>query len=327
MRCRFSLQPGIRSTSSCVRRSPSPLRRGRRSGRTHACAGTRRRPRSRTSTTPALVTVFPGIGYSSPDMSHFTSRHYWEVGATETGLETGWLGRYLDAVGSPTNPLQGLSMDGQINPTLATARNPVAAIDRPEDFSLWLNGVWGDIFSWTLDSASGARGCAAALGRSRRSPRSPRQPPRWGSSAARWRRSGTQTAAPPTRARSPIRNPARPTSPATCGARRDDRRRPAAQCVALTADAQFDTHSAQVQPFDSGLSLVADSIAAFQADLRGARDRRPGARARLVGVRTPRAGERLGRDRPRRSRRLAADRYPRRPERWSASGPGSPTST
>ena len=45
-------------------------------------------------------------------------------------------------------------MDGQMNPTLATARNPVAAIDRPEDFSLWLDGVWGDVFSWTLDSAS-----------------------------------------------------------------------------------------------------------------------------------------------------------------------------
>src|SRR5205823_13995464 len=37
------------------------------------------------------LTVFPGIGYTSPDMSHFTSRHYWEVGATETGLVTGWL--------------------------------------------------------------------------------------------------------------------------------------------------------------------------------------------------------------------------------------------
>ena len=35
-------------------------------------------------------------------------------------------------------------MDGEMNPTLATARNPVAAIDRPDDFSLWLNGVWGE---------------------------------------------------------------------------------------------------------------------------------------------------------------------------------------
>ena len=65
------------------------------------------------------VTVFPGIGYTSPDMSHFTSRHYWEVGATDASLLTGWMGRYLDLVGNPTNPFQGLSMDGQINPTLA----------------------------------------------------------------------------------------------------------------------------------------------------------------------------------------------------------------
>ncbi len=72
----------------------------------------------------------------------------------DAGRDTGWLGRYLDVAGSPTNPLQGLSMDGQMNPTLATARNPVAAIDRPEDFSLWLDGVWGDVFTWTLDSAS-----------------------------------------------------------------------------------------------------------------------------------------------------------------------------
>jgi hypothetical protein len=45
-------------------------------------------------------------------------------------------------------------MDGQMNPTLATARNPVAAIDRPEDFSLTLPGVWGDVFNYALDSAS-----------------------------------------------------------------------------------------------------------------------------------------------------------------------------
>jgi hypothetical protein len=82
------------------------------------------------------VIVLPGIGYSSPDMSHFTSRHYWEVGATDTSLQTGWLGRYLDVAGTPTNPLQGLSMDGQMNPTLATNVNPTAAIDRPDDFSL-----------------------------------------------------------------------------------------------------------------------------------------------------------------------------------------------
>ena len=31
------------------------------------------------------VTVMPAIGYTHPDQSHFTSRHYWEVGATDHG--------------------------------------------------------------------------------------------------------------------------------------------------------------------------------------------------------------------------------------------------
>ena len=32
------------------------------------------------------VTVLPAIGYADPDQSHFTSRHYWEVGATDPRL-------------------------------------------------------------------------------------------------------------------------------------------------------------------------------------------------------------------------------------------------
>ncbi len=32
------------------------------------------------------ITVFPAIGYSHPDQSHFTSRHYWEVGALDPQL-------------------------------------------------------------------------------------------------------------------------------------------------------------------------------------------------------------------------------------------------
>ncbi len=221
------------------------------------------------------VTVFPGIGYSSPDLSHFTSRHYWEVGATETALVTGWLGRYLDVAGSPTNPLQGLSMDGQMNPTLATASNPVAAIDRPEDFSLWLNGVWGDVFTWTLDSAS-------RLGSAQHHSPDPaiaqvaeaasevgivRQ------ALARFRDANGNAAY-----RSPVTYPQSTVS--------DFPQRLAGlsamiaaglplRCVALTSDTQFDTHSSQPQTFDSGLSLIADSIAAFQADLeaRGIADR------------------------------------------------------
>ena len=39
------------------------------------------------------------------------------------------------------------------------------------------------------------------------------------------------------------------------------------KCVALTTGVQFDTHSSQTTTFDTGVQLVSDSLAAFQADL------------------------------------------------------------
>jgi uncharacterized protein (DUF1501 family) len=89
------------------------------------------------------VSVLPAVGYTDADQSHFTSRHFWEVGALDANLRSGWLGRTLDVVGSPDNPLQGVSLDGQLAPALATARNPVAAIHKPEDFGFWTPGAWG----------------------------------------------------------------------------------------------------------------------------------------------------------------------------------------
>lgn len=221
------------------------------------------------------MTVFPGIGYTDPDMSHFTSRHYWEVGAADTRLVTGWMGRYLDIVGTPTNPLQGLSLDGQMNPTLATARNPVAAIDRPEGFSLWLNDVWGDVFSLTLDSA-------ASLGDAQRRARDP--------ALAQVAEAASEVGTV-RRALAPFRNadgkPAY-TSPVTYpqSGQTDFPQRLAGlaamisaglplRCVALTPETQFDTHASQAATLNTGLPIIAEAIAAFQADVeaRGIADR------------------------------------------------------
>jgi uncharacterized protein (DUF1501 family) len=85
------------------------------------------------------VSAFPAIGYDHPDQSHFTSRHYYEVGELDVGGRTGWLGRYLDQVGEDDNPLQGLSMDGSLSPMIATADKPVAAIDSVDSYDLWSN--------------------------------------------------------------------------------------------------------------------------------------------------------------------------------------------
>ena len=222
-----------------------------------------------------LLTVLPGIGYSDPDMSHFTSRHYWEVGATQASLLTGWLGRYLDLVGSPTNPLQGLSLDGQMNPVLATAKVPTAAIDKPEDFDLWIQGMWGDPFDAALDAAG-------ALGDTLRGAADP---------AIRQVAGAAAEVQVVRRALAPFRDADGKATyhPAVSYPSSGDSDLPQRlaglaamiaaglplRCVSLTTDQGFDTHSNQAGDFTSGLKLVADSLAAFQADLtaRGIADR------------------------------------------------------
>jgi uncharacterized protein (DUF1501 family) len=222
------------------------------------------------------LTVLPGIGYADPDMSHFTSRHYWEVGETSTTTTTGWLGRYLDQVGSAANPLQGLSMDSAMNPTLATAVNPVAAIDRPENFSVWMQGVWGDVFSLALDSTS-------RLGDAQRHSRDPAiaQVAAAAAESAIVRRALTPFVGKDGKASytSPVAYP-------TAAAQSDFPLRLAGlaamiahglplRCVALSPETQFDTHASQASTLTSGVTMAGEAIAAFQADLeaRGIADR------------------------------------------------------
>src|SRR4051794_3593669 len=87
------------------------------------------------------VTAFPAIGYSSPNQSHFTSRHYYEIGEVQIGANTGWLGRYIEQVGTDDNPLQAVSLSNELSPSLATPSKPVAAVESVTDYDLW---SWAD---------------------------------------------------------------------------------------------------------------------------------------------------------------------------------------
>ena len=98
----YSLRPTARA-----RRRP----RARRSPRTRGCAGTRPRAGSRRCTARARSRSSRRSATTTPTSRTSPSRHYWEVGATDASLRTGWLGRYLDHVGTPDNPLQGLTLD------------------------------------------------------------------------------------------------------------------------------------------------------------------------------------------------------------------------
>jgi uncharacterized protein (DUF1501 family) len=87
------------------------------------------------------VSVFPAIGYSGANQSHFTSRHYYEIGEVQVGANTGWLGRYIEQVGTDDNPLQGISLSSELSPMLATPSKPVAAVESVTDYDLW---SWAD---------------------------------------------------------------------------------------------------------------------------------------------------------------------------------------
>ncbi len=221
------------------------------------------------------VSVLPGVGYTGADQSHFTSRHYWEVGATSERVVTGWLGRYVDRVGSPDNPLQGLSLDSRLQPALATARLPVSSIDGPDRYDFWTRGVWGDVERRLLEAVG-------ALGRL----------PTDGDPALAEATGVTRQAA---RLREQLL-PFAPkdddgpgfTSPVSYPEAADEEfpRRLAGlaamlagglpiRAVALRAPGMYDTHDDQPTELADGLRLTADSLLAFQRDLetRGLADR------------------------------------------------------
>jgi uncharacterized protein (DUF1501 family) len=216
------------------------------------------------------VSVIPAIGYTSPDKSHFTSRHYWEVGATDAGLATGWLGRYLDRVGSADNPLQGLSLDNRLQPALATGKVPVASLDGPDRYTFAARRAESELEIRILD-AVGELGSAHAASRDR----AIRDVASAAAQSHRLRRELQGLGAgvsqiPPSYPQSTDDFPRRLAGLAAMLAAGLPIR-----CAALKAPGMYDTHADQADELNTALKLTAESLVAFQRDLeaRGLADR------------------------------------------------------
>jgi uncharacterized protein (DUF1501 family) len=216
------------------------------------------------------VTVLPAVGYTHPDQSHFTSRHFWEVGATDVRLTSGWMGRYLDHVGNKDNPLQGLSLDYQLQPSLASLRVPVASLAAPDEYTFWAPGVWGQVEERMLEALG-------TLGTQRSDPFL-NQAARATAQSDRLRRQLAPFAANSDNGfGSPVPYP------------QDDSGFPRQlaglaamlasklplRCVAITAPGEYDTHADQPRALADGLDITARTLLAFQRDLeaRGLADR------------------------------------------------------
>ncbi len=92
------------------------------------------------------LAVFPAADYTPANRSHFDSRDYWFAGALQK-MQTGWLGRWLDAYGSQTNPLQAVSLDSSLSKQIRSATAPVCAIENLGSARFTMPNVSGDVNS------------------------------------------------------------------------------------------------------------------------------------------------------------------------------------
>ena len=204
------------------------------------------------------VTIFPAISYDHPNQSHFTSRHFYEVGALDPAGTTGWLGRWLDIVGDVNNPIQGLSLGGQLSPMLASTRVAVSAVDSPSGYDfpspgVYDSGVSGAMTASGFDHLGDATSSDASLAQARQAHRN-----------AALLRGQLNTTLPA----SPI------TYPANNGLARDlqglaqllQAGLPVRAC-SLQANGGFDTHSDQIAGFGDDLESNCLAIQAFQQHL------------------------------------------------------------
>ena len=216
------------------------------------------------------ATVMPAIGYDHPDQSHFNSRHFWEVGALQPRLLSGWMGRYLDRVGTMDNPLQGLTLSGDLAPAMASTRVPVSAIQGPGDYDFSAPGVWGAVTPMMLETFQ-------SIGAAHAGSKDPAMRTAGGVAvqSARLRQQllpfgGKQI-------QSPV---AYPTDDGGFSRRLSALAAMVAgglplRCVALNAPGDYDTHDDQPQDLADNLKATAEGLLAFQRDLeaRGVADR------------------------------------------------------
>jgi uncharacterized protein (DUF1501 family) len=209
------------------------------------------------------VATFPAIGYSHPDESHFVSRHYYEIGQTDIHEKAGWLGRYIDLAGDEENPLQGLSLDGILSPTIATQHKPVAAISSVDSFEMRSRA--GAPFEADLHESFARFGSL----------------PSDSSALLQVRQAAAETErvraelGPPTTFTSPVPYPGTEFAHKLAGLADYIERGLPMKVVTIRAAGHYDTHASQAPELAGGLGETCAGILAFQRDLeaRGLDDR------------------------------------------------------
>jgi len=83
------------------------------------------------------LALIPGVGFATDSRSHFASLDTWWTASPDHKLQTGWLGRWLDATGAAAvNPLAAISLGSDAVNALASEHSQVTAVNDLNAFEL-----------------------------------------------------------------------------------------------------------------------------------------------------------------------------------------------
>ncbi len=232
------------------------------------------------------IGLLPGIDYANPNLSHFTSRAFWETGLVTRELATGWLGRWADNFGSKDNPFQALGLGPQMAPVLRTAGAPVAAIETPKAARL-LGALEPDVLAMATESYARLGQVGSKRPGRDAVNRAARLTKRVADELAPYEASAPQPSQDPgSNPLSSLLPPPTPSNnaPAYPGGLLGDRLKTLAfmlsqplgtRLAAVDARGQFDTHENQAPVLEPLLTELSFALSAFQLDIeqRGLADR------------------------------------------------------
>ena len=90
-----------------------------------------------------MLSIINSVGYPNPNRSHFRSMDIWHTASdSNTYLQTGWLGRYLDH--NCTNAFEGIEINGTLSLAMKGAEHSGIALTNPETF---YNSIHSDFFN------------------------------------------------------------------------------------------------------------------------------------------------------------------------------------
>ena len=99
------------------------------------------------------LAIIRGVGYPNQDRSHFRSMDIWQSASPATPVDTGWIGRWLDATGD--DPLRAVNIGAVLPPMSIGERHSAAALSDsiplvPKDWHETLQALSADDPSDTL---------------------------------------------------------------------------------------------------------------------------------------------------------------------------------